>query len=362
MPRFSICIPNFNYAQYIPGTVASVLSQDVADLEVCISDNSSTDDSVQRVHAIGDDRVRISVNSFNRGFAQNLDCAAQMAEGRTLITLSSDDMMLPGAIGTYAQILDCIDEQTCVIGSAIRVIDADGETLGRVAASPGTFRQHHLDQRLSELTSAEVYSAPASEILAGSIRRMRNPYHFATVAFPHHLYEKVGGYTGQRLYNPDKWFNWRLLEAADRAYFVNADLFAYRWHSQNQASQQHQSGALKFLVDEYVSTFQLTDSLLERLGISRTLVAKAFVHNDIVLRGFRDVASGDWRQARRAIHWALATYPHQARTSASLWALRLAASAGPLGAFTAKLMLRNSLRFWRQKALASEGLHDTWHP
>ena len=90
MTEFSICIPNFNYGRYLGETIATVLSQDVADLEVCVSDNASTDDSREVVGQIADERLRLSVNPTNVGFAPNLDRAGSMATGKTMIMLSSD--------------------------------------------------------------------------------------------------------------------------------------------------------------------------------------------------------------------------------------------------------------------------------
>ena len=362
MIRFSVCIPNYNYARYLEQTIRSVLDQGRDDVEVCVSDNASTDDSVQVVGGMHDGRVKLSVNPSNLGFAANLDCAVRMSSGRTVITLSSDDLMLPGALDAYAQLLDGVDDQSVVVGSTIRVVDSGGGQLGRVAASPRVWESEHRDGALTAAIGRPVYGAPAREILARSIRRMRNPVHFATFAFPRRLYDVVGGYGGQRLVNPDKWFHWRMLSEATQAYFINDELFAYRWHDQNQTAQQQSSGALKFLVDEYVSTFQLDPGLLAELGMSREEVVRAYVHNDVVLRGLRNVADGERAQARRAVHWALATYPAEARRSAAFWGLRLACASGPLGTAVGRTASGRATALWRRRLTARDDLHETWAP
>ena len=48
-PLVSVLIPTFNYARYLPEAIESVLAQDLADFELIIADDASTDDLVARV-------------------------------------------------------------------------------------------------------------------------------------------------------------------------------------------------------------------------------------------------------------------------------------------------------------------------
>ena len=121
---------------------------------------------------------------------------------------------------------------------------------------------------------AAVYRVDAKELLRRCILAMGNPFHFATTSFPRRLYEAVGGYGGRRIINPDKWFHWKLLGVADAAYFIDSPLFHYRWHTSNQDAQQKKSGALKYLVDEYLSTIEIPDQTLKDIGLSRTDVER----------------------------------------------------------------------------------------
>ena len=102
--RFSICIPNYNYARYLGQTIQSVLDQQDVEFELLVSDNASTDNSVAIVHGFADSRIRLKVNACNVGFAGNLDRVAEMATGDYMIMLSSDDIMHPRALSTYQSI------------------------------------------------------------------------------------------------------------------------------------------------------------------------------------------------------------------------------------------------------------------
>ena len=54
MPKVVIGIPCFNEDQYIAGTLLSAIQQldEYTDLEIWISDNKSTDNSVSKVEAV----------------------------------------------------------------------------------------------------------------------------------------------------------------------------------------------------------------------------------------------------------------------------------------------------------------------
>src|SRR5687767_5803737 len=109
--KFSICIPNYNYARFLGRTLRSVLDQSFADLEVIVSDNCSTDDSAKVAGGTGDPRVRLFRNRANVGFAGNLDRAASRAVGDWMILLSSDDLMLDEALATYASVVESLGER-----------------------------------------------------------------------------------------------------------------------------------------------------------------------------------------------------------------------------------------------------------
>src|SRR5688500_12580387 len=105
--KISVCIPNYNYAQYIGRAIRSALVDDV-DVEVVVADNASTDDSVEVVRGVGDPRVKVERNPCNVGFARNLDRAAGMASGEWLLMLSSDDIVKPGALDAYRKLIEAL--------------------------------------------------------------------------------------------------------------------------------------------------------------------------------------------------------------------------------------------------------------
>jgi len=332
-PALSVMIPNYNYARYIAETIRSVLGQASVALEIVVSDNASTDDSVAVVRGLGDPRVRIEVNPCNVGFAPNLERVAAMARGRRMLLLSSDDRMAPGAIDAYARLEHALGDRAehAVWGSATSVIDAEGRAIGRVDADPKLWRGAHEEAELSRAVGHRVRSMRAAELLRRSLELMRSPLPFATTCYARRLHDAAGGYAGGRLINPDKYFLWKLMSVADTIYVIDHPLFDYRVHDAGQGPQEQRSGALKHLTDQYVSTFNLPASVLARAGLERDALAAAFVEQDIGLRGLVALAQGRRTAARRGVHFGIAAYPELTRANPRVWALRVLLALGPAG-------------------------------
>ncbi len=331
--KFSICIPNYNYERYLGRTIQSILDSDHEDLEILVSDNASTDGSVELVKKIGDPRIRLNVNACNVGFSGNLDRSARMATGACLIMLSSDDLMRPGALATYTKLFEHLGPHgTSAIASASwDVIDAEDRITGHNGPDADLWRPSDRNDELQQLLGCPVYGVPGEEMLRRCLPLMKNPFNFAATVYPIELYRAVEGYGGGRIFNPDKWFHWRVLAHVEMAYFVDCPLFAYRWHSSNQMAQENAASALKYLVDEYVSTLELEPGLLERLGLTRDDVRDAFVEHDIGRHGLATLARGQRIRARQILDFGRATYPHHLRRNRKALALRVLLALGPIG-------------------------------
>jgi glycosyltransferase involved in cell wall biosynthesis len=331
--KLSICIPNYNYERFLGRTLDSVLSQDHGDLEVCIADNASTDGSVALVNARRDPRITCVVNPCNVGFAGNLDRAARLATGDAVIMLSSDDLMRPGALSTYARLLGGADGARTVITAAADIIDPEDQVTGRIGPDRELWRDQDLVATPPGLPAGtQVYRVEGTELLRRCLGTMKNPFNFLATCYPRSAYEKVGGYGGGRLINPDKWFHWKLLAGSNlTCLYVDSPLFAYRVHPNNQTALQAASGALKYLIDDYASVIELDGKSLEQAGIKREELERAFVERDIARHGLATLARGQSVKARRILGFGAAVYPSHSVRSPKAWALLGLLALGPVG-------------------------------
>lgn len=127
-PTFSICIPNYNYGHFIGDTIKSVLAQTYPHYEIIVADNASTDNSVELVQSIRDERIRLIRNRYNIGFAPNWQRATMFACNDFINLLSADAQMKPNALEVYAEVLTKLggDAQHAVLFSQAEVFNNRG--------------------------------------------------------------------------------------------------------------------------------------------------------------------------------------------------------------------------------------------
>ncbi|ADG06954.1 glycosyltransferase family 2 protein [Kyrpidia tusciae] len=90
-PLVSVIIPTYNVGRYIEGALRSALGQTLGDLEVLVVDDASTDDTVARVKAHADPRVRLFVNEGNKGPSFSRNRAIAESRGEWIAVLDGDD-------------------------------------------------------------------------------------------------------------------------------------------------------------------------------------------------------------------------------------------------------------------------------
>lgn len=354
----SVMIPNFNYGRYIGETIESVLAQHRPDLEIVVCDNASTDDSVKVVGSYAQRGVRLAVNPCNVGFSSNLERVAAMARGRRMLLLSSDDRMASGALAAYERLEAALGPRadTAVWGTATAIIDSKGQRTGQqFDPDPKCWRDARDEPELSKAVGFPVASISAATLLRRSLELLRSPLPFLTTCYPRALHDAVGGYAGGRLMNPDKWFLWKVLAAAETVYKIDHPLFEYRVHDAGQGPQELRSGALKHLADEYIATFNLPEPVLAKAGTTREALAQAFIEQDIALRGFVALAQGRRTTARRGIDFGRAAYPELVRNSSKVWALRALLALGPVGTRVAAALRDRIERRWKAQQSRPSG-------
>ena len=347
---FTICIPNYNYERYLGTTLDSILAQTYPDYEIVIADNQSTDRSVAIVQDFQQQHtnIRLKENPVNLGFAGNLDAVASMAERPYLIMLSSDDVMQPTALATYADLLAQLPAgEAFLITSAIDVIDSDGKwlrTQSRKDSYRNMWRETDRAAALSEQVGSDVYRVAGKEMLRRVMTESTNPFNFLATCFRRKDWVQVGGYGQGRMMNPDKWFHWRMLGQVDAVYYIDQPLFQYRWHASNQTAQEINSGHLKYITDEYRTSMEVDQQLLATADLQREDIQTAFIRNAILRHGLGELSKGLWLKAFRIYCFGWATYPqwmirrYGARTLAYAVLLLL----GPVGSLLLRLVKSRS--------------------
>ena len=91
MLKFSIVIPLFNKENYIKKTLQSVLSQSYKNFEVIVINDGSTDNSLEIIKKIKDDRIRV-FNQKNQGASTARNNGVRKAKFEWVALLDADDI------------------------------------------------------------------------------------------------------------------------------------------------------------------------------------------------------------------------------------------------------------------------------
>ncbi|MFC1635036.1 glycosyltransferase [Planctomycetota bacterium] len=124
----SICIPTYNRREYLRETIDSILAQTYQDYEMIIVDDGSTDGTKEMIEELG-----VPVTYYwqpNSGDAAARNKLIELAQGRYLSFIDSDDLLLPDAIERMVRIMKAETEDVIVYGSYFR-IDEHGNVYGR---------------------------------------------------------------------------------------------------------------------------------------------------------------------------------------------------------------------------------------
>lgn len=95
MAEVSIITPCYNASQFIRETIESVLNQTFTDWEWLISDDHSTDHSVEIIREYSDERIILITTETNGGAGHARNLALQKAKGRYITFLDADDLWTP---------------------------------------------------------------------------------------------------------------------------------------------------------------------------------------------------------------------------------------------------------------------------
>ena len=126
-PLVTIVTPSLNQAAYLEETIQSVLDQDYPRVEYAVVDGGSTDGSVELLRRY-EDRLAWWTSASDRGQAAALNTAFSRARGSILGWLSSDDVLLPGAVSRVVDALERDAETMLVYGRAL-FVDEHGREL-----------------------------------------------------------------------------------------------------------------------------------------------------------------------------------------------------------------------------------------
>ncbi len=113
---FSVIIPTYNRADLLPATLESVLRDTEQEIEVIVSDDGSTDDTLNALRPYRDRVVIVEGQNTGPGPCRNR--AIEIAHGDYVAFLDSDDLWFPWTLDTYRRAIEENGYPSWLAGSA----------------------------------------------------------------------------------------------------------------------------------------------------------------------------------------------------------------------------------------------------
>jgi glycosyltransferase involved in cell wall biosynthesis len=241
-PLVSICIPTYNRAGMASKAIDSALAQTYTNIEVLVVDNASSDTIESLVTAYSDPRVKFYRNSRNLGMYGNFNRCIELAKGKYIHILHSDDYIDAGFTETCVAFLETHPDIGMTFGTALSVLSV-GDTKKNSSAQPVLYDIPEGFKKILEVRS--FISCP-------------------TVTVRRAVYESVGYYPLEYPYSGD-FYQWICIAQHFRiAYLPNAILY-YRMGTHSESFQ------LLFRTPAgYIDTFKIFVRVIGELGDNRT--------------------------------------------------------------------------------------------
>ena len=260
MSSVSVIIPSYNYAHYLPACVDSALAESTPQLrvEVLVIDDCSNDDTivVGASLAASDSRIEFRRHDQNQGHLATYDEGLRWAQGDYCILLSADDLIVPGALGRAAAVLDAHPSVGFAYGRSLRFTTDDDLPPARTG-------------------EPRVRIWEGREWIAQRCRSATNCISSPEVMVRTSLQHRVGGYRSDLPHSGDLEMWLRLAAHGDVAFLGHVDQAYYRMHAQSMARTRfatpladlrQRKAAFDALFDEHGSFIADGEDLRGRAG------------------------------------------------------------------------------------------------
>jgi glycosyltransferase involved in cell wall biosynthesis len=242
-PLVSICIPTYNRAGMVGKAIDSALAQTYPNIEVLVVDNASQDAIEALVATYSDIRVKFFKNTQNLGLFGNFNRCIELAQGKYIHILHSDDYIDPKFTETCIGFLEAHPDVAMTFGSVQPVVDGIGPK--NKPTSPPV-----------------VYDVPEG---FRKILEVRSFISCPTVTMRRDVYDAVGYYSLEYPYSGDL-YQWLRIARRFRIASIPDAILYYRTGTHSESYR------LLFRTPAgYIDTIKIFIRIIDELGENRAL-------------------------------------------------------------------------------------------
>jgi len=204
LPSVTVLIPTYDRAEFLDEAIESVLGQDYERLELVVLDDGSSDHTPELLEGYAERQPATRfrwVRHDNMGQARTLNRGFEMAKGDLVGYLSSDDMLLPGAVPKLAAVF-AAEPDVVVAYPAWDYVEEGGEKIDSVMPEEFTL--------LHAIKASDPVIGPGALLRRSAI-------------------DQVGGWDPEIIYSADFEF-WVRVSSLGEFRRVPEILAHYRWH------------------------------------------------------------------------------------------------------------------------------------
>lgn len=122
----SVCMATYNGEKYISEQISSILHQLGTDDELIITDDISSDGTIEIVRSFDDARLKLHINESRLGYSKNFEKAISLSKGDFIFLSDQDDVWLENRV--YRMMLDL--ENNYLVVSNAEFVDSNLQPLG----------------------------------------------------------------------------------------------------------------------------------------------------------------------------------------------------------------------------------------
>ena len=242
-PLVSVALASYNGEKYIEKQIKSILQQDYPNLELIVSDDGSTDNTIKILNKYGD-KIKVLHNK-RHGMLNNFANAMRNCNGEYIALSDQDDIWEPHKITRLVEKIDGFD----IIQTGVCVIDENDNYHPK--------KYMHEAYEIDKTTKYSVHDNIVENTMLGCTTLMNAEFVKKYMVIPKDI-----------IYH-DLWFLYNAILNGNGIVYIDEQLVRYRQHGENTAYLTYNSKSWKekkIMADRYmINSFEGLDNRLKKM-------------------------------------------------------------------------------------------------